>query len=533
MPSEIVPYARRRDWYLIPPELAPLVSMAPGIQLFAGKHVGVHRTHLPLLAQLGFESAQRALMLPPAQQAARDALDAVTAPLGFELRNYQHEGREFILPRRGVLLADMMRLGKTLTCVSAHDPASGPLLVVGPLAAREVWTRWMKLRWPHVEPVVLRGRTYNPDLIRDAPCIFGHYDILLAWQNLGLRRLGTLVFDEAHLLSNKRTKRTQAAILLASRAEKVIAATGTPLWNQPIGLWAILSCLNPGGWGTYFNFCERYANPQIGPYGTKYEGASNTDEFRARMTEVMIRRTWQDVRSDLPPIERSVELADVTEQQMFRLEMAAEAARDVAKKVTKIGSEARFRRLLGQLKIPLAVEIAERVLRGDEPVVIWTWHRDIARKIAAAISKKGYPSFVATGQDSVDARERTITEWKTHPISALVCTISIGQVAIDLSHARQAIFAEVDFTPATVAQAEMRTFSPSKPMAITYLIVDHEVDRRLIAALQEKCATADELGVPAADTAIDVIARAFDIDPGEPDMQRLMDAFLAGAEEAA
>jgi superfamily II DNA/RNA helicase len=251
------------------------------------------------------------------------------------------------------------------------------------------------------------------------------------------------------------------------------------------------------------------------------------------MSEVMIRRTWQDVRSDLPPIERTVEVADVTEKQMFRLEMLAEKARDLTKKATKVGDQARFRRLLGQLKAPLAIEIAQRVLDGGEPVVVWAWHREVAHKIAAAIRKKGYPSFCATGGDTVDARERIINDWKTVPVSALVCTIPIGQVAIDLSHARQAIFAEVDFTPATVAQAEMRTFSPDQPMAITYLIVDHEVDRALVGALQEKCATADELGVPAADTAIDVIARAFDLEPEEADMQRLMDAFLAGADELA
>lgn len=532
MVNEVVPYARRRDWYVIPPEWAPQVSMAPGIQLFAGRHIGVHRSHLPLLAQLGHASAQNVLSSPTPDLAARAALDAYTAQLGFTLRTYQHEGCEFIAPRRGVLLADMMRLGKTLTSVMAHDPARGPLLVVGPLAAREVWTRWMKMRWPGVEPVVLRGRTYNPDQLRAAECIFAHYDILLAWQNFALRRPGTLVFDEAHLLSNKKAKRTQAALLLASRAEVVIAATGTPLWNQPVGLWAILSCLNPGGWGKYYDFCQRYANPQITAYGTKYEGASNADEFHARMSEVMIRRTWRDVRSDLPPIERTVEVADVTEKQMFRLEVLAEKARDVTKRATKIGDQARFRRLLGQLKAPLAIEVATRVLDGGEPVVIWAWHRDVARKIAAAISKAGYPSFCATGGDTVDAREKTIDAWKQYPIGALVCTIPVGQVAIDLSHARQAVFAEVDFTPATVAQAEMRTFSPSQPMAITYLIVDHEVDRQLVAALQEKCATADELGVPAADTAIDVIARAFDLQE-TPDMQRLMDAFLAGAEDVA
>jgi SNF2 family DNA or RNA helicase len=389
----------------------------------------------------------------------------------------------------------------------------------------------MRWRWPDVEPIALRGRTYNPDQLRDAPCIFAHYDILPSWQNFALRKPGTLVFDEAHLLSNRRAKRTQAALMLASRAESVIAATGTPLWNQPGGLWSILSALNPGAWGTWYEFAQRYCNPIPTPYGTKYEGASCEDEFRARMAEVMIRRTWQDVRSDLPPIERAVEVADITEKQLFRVEVLAEKCRDLTKKSVHAGNLARFRRLLGQLKATLAVDVALRVLDGDEPVVVWTWHRDVAKKIAAAIEKKGYPSFCATGADTVDARENTIAAWKERPIAALVCTISVGQVAIDLSHARQAVFAEVDFTPTTVAQAEMRTFSPAQPMAVTYLIIDHEIDRALVGALQTKCATAETLGVPAADTAIDVITGAFDLSGDQGDMRRLMEAFLSAHDD--
>jgi SWI/SNF-related matrix-associated actin-dependent regulator 1 of chromatin subfamily A len=525
---QLVPYTRRRDWWLIPEEWAPEISPAPGLQLYGSK-IGVHRSHLPLLVRQHPEAAQ-ALVLPPPNLALRIARDQKTEPSGFRLRGYQHEGVEFINNRRGTLLADQMRMGKTLTAVAAHDPDRGPLLVVGPLAAREVWARWMRLCHPGREPIIVKGRNYQPDQLRDADCVFIHYDILPFWQNFGLRRIGTLVFDEAHLLSNKQTKRTKAAQLLAYHSEVVIAATGTPLWNRPGGMWGILSCLNPGGWGSLYDFSQRYSDPQLTPYGTKYNGASNVEEFRARIAEVMIRRTWQDVHDDLPPIERCTEVADVTEKQLFQVELLAEKARDVTKRATQAGNLARFRRLLGQLKVPLAVDVAIRVLDSGEPVVIWTWHRAVAQSIASAIGKH-YPAFCSTGEDTVDKREDTIAAWRAAPVAALVLTISVGQVAIDLSHARHAIFAEVDFTPTTVAQAEMRTFSPVQPMTVTYLIVDHSIDRRIVAALQEKCATGEQLGVPAAESAIDVIAQAFDLDPKKADMQRLMDSFLAGPQE--
>lgn len=434
--------------------------------------------------------------------------------------------------KRGLYVTDgYIVTHNTATSVMSHDPALGPLIVVAPLATRSVWVGWMKRRWPDIEPVVLKGRTYDPAQIRDAACVFIHYDILQAHQNMGLRRPGTLVFDEAHVLQNRRSRRSQAAILLASRAERVIAATGTPMWNRPVGLWTILATLNPGAWGTHYEFGQRYGGPKLTAYGTKYDGASNEDEFKMRMREVMIRREWRDVLDDLPAAERTVEVVDLSENQLFKLEIAAEKIRDPRKRRVAAGDLVRFRRLLGHYKAKLAVDVACRVMDGNESVVVWAWHRDVADKIATKIAKNDYIAYCITGADDQDARDRTIEEWKRHPVGALVLTIPVGQVGIDLSHARQAIFAEVDWTPSTVAQAEMRVFSPYRPMAITYLIVDNDVDRALVETLQYKCSIANTIGVPASDTAIDVIAGAFGMnDPG--DMDRLMEAFLAGYVES-
>jgi hypothetical protein len=677
--SLIVPFAKRPDWYVIPREWLIDVAPIPGVKLL-GNGGGVHRTHLPILAQMHPE-VHSFIATSAANGAARKALDVLTEPLGFALRGYQHEAREFIQDRRGTLLGDQMRLGKgqpldakiltptgwqrmgdllvgsrivdpdggegivedvfprgrqpvyrvttcdgqstecdedhlwllyavtqwsgmqpsiqplkdfkdtlcgdqrfflplytaasstnqdlplvgleridyvgeketrcicvstqrglyvtdgyivthnTATSVMSHEPALGPLVVVAPLATRSVWLEWMKRRWPDVEPLVIKGHKYDPALIRDAPCIFIHYDILIAHQNMGLRKPGTLVFDEAHLLQNPKSKRSQAAILLASRAERVIAATGTPLWNRPRGLWTLLSVINPGAWGTTFSFFDRYCDPQLTAYGTRFDGASNIPEFKARVAEIMIRREWRDVAPELPSSERTVEIADVTESQMFRLEIAIEKLRDPTKRRVAAGDVVRFRRLLGQYKAKLAIDVATRVLDSNEPVVVWAWHRDVAEKIAAGIATKGHIAYCLSGADNQDARDRTITEWRRHPIAALVLTIPIGQVGIDLSHARQAVFAEVDWTPATVAQAEMRTFSPLRPMSITYLVVDHDIDRSLVDALQTKCEIATTIGVPASDTAIDMIASAFGMAADSADMNRLMGAFLSGYEE--
>ena len=515
----ICPAKGRRDWFLVSRWIFDsfLVGV-PGVQ-FEPSGIFVHRSHLPLLG-LSWDVG----VVPVPELRAR--LDQETLPRGYQLRSYQHDALDFIAPRRGVLLADSMRLGKSAVAVHAHDPSTGPLVVVAPKATRDVWIQWIQSRFPDWADygVVLSGRAYVPEKLQSARYILMHYDIAPAWQSLGRREIGLLVLDEAHLLSNPKSRRSQAMILLSSRARKVLALTGTPLWNKPSGVHAILTLLNPGAWGKFYDYAERWCAGRPGTHGYIADGVSRVDEFRSRLREVMLRREWKDVQAELPALTRTVEVADIPAQAALEIEKLVESIRDAAARRVHAGEVARYRRLVGGLKVPVAVACARAVLDGGEPVVIWTWHRDVARQIATTVQAYGdfaRPAYLVTGETPDPSRE--LAAWRADPTpSALVITLAVGQAGIDLAHARHAVFAEIDYTPAVVAQGEMRTFHPSRPMAVTYIVVDHPVDRMLIKTLIEKCALARELGTPAAESALDTIGAAFGIDTRDPgDLARL------------
>jgi SNF2 family DNA or RNA helicase len=537
----LTPHPKRRDWFAIPSAWLPEIAASPQVQLDARLGAIVHRSHLPLLAKTHPEVAiflsdlGSLARLESDRSSDRAAFDAETDANGWKLRGYQHDGREFIRARRGTLLADSMRVGKTAQIIASHDEDLGPLFVVAPLATREVWLSWFKRRWPNVRPVVLAGRRieranpakpvksrrdrgfdlldgahFDAQRLADAKLIFCNYDILGAWKELNGRRIGTFVLDEIHLVSQRHSRRAQAAVFAANLAERVIGATGTPIWNKPSGLFTTLSCLCPAAFGAFFDYASRFCDARPGSHGYVYDGASNEDEFRLRMSEIMLRRTWQDVSGELPAIDRSVEVVDVTEDQQFQIEKEAERVRDHAGRTTAIGALARFRRLLAKLKVGVAVDVSRRILQSGEKVIVWTWHRDIALKIEDDLAKSDFPGFVVSGSTPMNLREDILNRWRAHPGAApLVITLSVGQVGIDLSAARYEVFAELDFTPSVVAQAEMRPFSPLRPSFATYVIIDHDVDRRILAALQDKCDTAFRMGVPAAESTIGVLASAF------------------------
>lgn len=370
----------------------------------------------------------------------------------------------------------------------------------------------------------MTGRTFDP-VQSQKPLVFGHYDILPAWQDGS--RIGTLVLDEAHVLTNRNSHRSRAAVLLASCAERVIAATGTPIWNMPTGLWHVLSLVAPGAFGGYHEFCRRYAAPTATAYGTRYTGISNGDELSQRLSEIMIRRRWADVQQDLPPITRNVLIADLTLPQRRKLDLLAESLRKSVR--TNTAAElARYRQALSRIKLGVTLAEAEGCMNQGEPVVLWCWHRKTADQLADALVGNGYKAFLLHGDVPVQRREVLLDQWRACAKAALVVTMSVAQVGIDLSHARRAIFAEIDYTPAMISQAEMRTFSPARAMNVSYVVADHFADRAIIKALTRKLDASEPVALGTGEGAISSIDRTLRGEPDAPDMERFMADLLGG-----
>lgn len=521
---EIVPDRKRPDWYRVPLVVAEPVWGLPGYRHEDG-HPIVHRSMLPLI-----DHPDVALHLWAAGAGvefnAWAERDAFTLPKGFKLRTTQQQAIDFIAPRAGTLLGDSPRLGKTLSALMAHDPARGPLVVVAPLSTRAVWLGWMRRVFADLVGAdgegisVLSGRIFDRSKIEGRPIVFAHYDIIARWQNP--TPIGTIVFDEAHLITNPDAQRSRAATLLARFSEKVIAMTGTPIWDLPPDLWHVIGLVAPGAWGSFHEFARRYGNPMTTAYGTRYTGISNADELRARLSEIMLRRRWIDVAEDLPPISRSVLVAEVDPKSRRRLDIIAASLK--SERTNTAGNLATYRREVTTVKIQTVVAEAKRLMAAGESVVIWTWHREAAEMIGKAITA----SFVIHGDIAPDARDARMNAWRMYGVPcALVATMAVAQVGIDLSYARHAIFAEIDYTPAVIEQAEMRTFAPERPMAVTFVVANHLVDQRIVRALVAKLGAANPLGVGAAVDSIDALRDAVLGPTEEGDLDRFLEDMLA------
>ena len=98
---------------------------------------------------------------------------------------------------------------------------------------------------------------------------------------------------------------------------------------------------------------------------------------------------------------------------------------------------------------------------GDRPLIVWTWHREVADAIAAALSThedSAAPTTVGviTGATRGPERTRLCDEYQAGRLPLLVCSIPTVGVGVTLTRGCDAWVAECAWTPAEISQAEDR-----------------------------------------------------------------------------
>lgn len=489
----------RWDWFTVP--LDWIKMLGPGVPGLVARNDGtfeVHRSHLPLLEAQG--------LLPIDREVDVDdgAVASMPAPVAMPWRPWQKRALAWANPRRGTIVVAEPRLGKTRTSLALHSPKSGPLVVLAPLDVRQVWLDAIESMFPGAEVYCLEGRKVDADRLKAADFVFGHYDIVHD-QRLTSYAPGTLIVDEAHLLSNDKSRRSSGVRDYAVLANRVIVLTGTPLWNSTKGLWPLLATANPGAWGkTSYVFKQRYCEPTYGEYGWVYGEISNEEEWRARREEVVFQADWATEYPDLPPPKRTFIDVPIDAVGYGELDIAVESLRDATVEDSTIGAITRYRKLTGKLKVNF---VAGQLLQRDEPVVAWCWHKtEVAKVLAKAIRERNddRPVFLIHGDEPARKRAATLDAWRDTRNGILIATLAVGQVGIDLSHAQICAFVEVDWTPAVLYQALMRTFDPRRLMEAIFFRVEHPVEQMLVDKLTIKLARGSASAMPAAGSSFDL-----------------------------
>ncbi|MBN1340879.1 MAG: SNF2 helicase associated domain-containing protein [Bacteroidales bacterium] len=230
---------------------------------------------------------------------------AVPKAIRAKLRDYQKEGLNWLhfldKLKWGGILADDMGLGKTLQVLTfiqkMKNAGAGPSLVVAPTTLLFNWENELRKFAPQLTALFYYGLQREKDT-----SYFSGYDLVFTTYGLIVRDIELLqsfefhyiILDESQAIKNPGSQRFKAVNLL--KAFNKLALTGTPVENSTFDLYAQMTFLNPGFFGTLKSFRENYSNA-IDKEGSVAVAA----ELQKMINPFILRRTKEQVARELPP----------------------------------------------------------------------------------------------------------------------------------------------------------------------------------------------------------------------------------------
>jgi len=420
--------------------------------------------------------------------------DARLASKGMKLYPFQREGIEWLSTRTGALLADDMGLGKTVQ-IAVSLPEGVAAIVVCPAVAKGGWQREIAKWRPELKITVLSGRgSFRWPSAGEIVVI--NYDILPDIAGASAPANIALIADEAHALKSGKTARGSKFLALSKAIQaangRVWLATATPMLNRPQELWSVL---NMGGiaseaFGSWSGFCAAF-NGYKGKYGMEW-GRPNTETVATALRRVSLRRTKTTVLPDLPvKTWQTIEIeTDSKTLKTCDKIVAYLAEKGVDLKKATIDDLAPLflqmsaaRAALAASKIEAMSEIVESYEEQSEPLVVFSAHR---APIDFFIGREGWA--VITGDTSPESRTEIENRFQAGELKGVACTIKAGGVAITLTKASNALFVDLEWTPALNSQAEDRVcrIGQTRGVVITTLISNHLLDQRISELLANK-----------------------------------------------
>jgi superfamily II DNA or RNA helicase len=312
--------------------------------------IRVARTFAPYLAGALAAQGFRAIENVAADFPAPNLKAGIDDALLRRLRPYQVHGVEWLAGLAGQnlhgLLADDMGLGKTAQALAfcawlqKAERVNGPALVICPTSLVTNWLRENAKFTPHLRALDLTGsdRAQKFAARHDHDLLVTSYAVLRRDAELyGAEEFSLVILDEAQHIKNRGSQNAQSAKTL--RARRRLILTGTPLENSVLDLWSLFDFLLPGYLGSAADFRERYETPLGRAPSGGATPAREMERLRHRIRPFFLRRTKEEVLTELPPKLEHPALCDLSgEQRDVYRAILAEGRREVFDKSGKTGA---------------------------------------------------------------------------------------------------------------------------------------------------------------------------------------------------
>ena len=320
-----------------------------------------------------------------------------------------------------------------------------------------------------------------------------------------------MVLDEAQNIKNPAAKVTKAACELA--ANHRLCLSGTPIENHLGELWSLMRFLLPGFLGTLETFRTRFQTPI-----EKDEDDDRLGDLKNRLAPLILRRTKDEVASELPPKTILVHPVDLTTDQKdlyetvratmdkrVRQAIAAhgiEQSRivflDALLKLRQICCHPRLLALeeaqgLESAKLDYLGNLLTTLFEEGRRVLLFSQFTSMLELIEPRLDLLGISYIKLTG--SSKDRGALVKKFQDGKIPLFLISLKAGGTGLNLTAADTVIHYDPWWNPAAEAQATDRAYriGQTKPVFVHKLICTDSVEERIQKLQAEKSKLADGL----------------------------------------
>jgi superfamily II DNA or RNA helicase len=461
-----------------------------------------------------WEDSVRAL-----SQASTGTGHAVPDSLHATLRPYQLTGFNWLAylyeHRLGGVLADDMGLGKTVEALAlichARDaaPTGGPFLVVAPTSVVGNWAAESGRFAPGLRVVTVtetesrRGLSLEK-VAADVDLVITSYALFrLEYDDYAAINWAGLFLDEAQFAKNRGSQAYQKAKMLPAPFK--VAMTGTPIENNLMELWSLLSITAPGLFPSPDRFTELYRMPI-----EKKGNSERLVQLRRRVRPVVLRRTKEQVVKDLPEKQEQVLELDLNPQhkKLYQTYLHRERQKvlgllgdmqknrfEIFRSLTLLRQASLDMSLVDEqhastpsTKLDALMEMLEEIAADGHRVLVFSQFTRFLTLARQRIEEAGIGYCYLDGRTR--RRDDVIAAFRTGTDPVFLISLKAGGFGLNLTEADYCIILDPWWNPATEAQAVDRThrIGQTKKVMVYRLVAKDTLEEKVMALKARKAA---------------------------------------------
>lgn len=315
-----------------------------------------------------------------------------------------------------------------------------------------------------------------------------------------LSMFSTVIADECHTLKNAAAARARTCLPVILAAKYRILISGTPVTSHPAELFTQLQAVlgaSPAA--------EAFVPPDF--FRNRYCGGSNFPELNALLNMVMIRRSKEDAGIQLPPkirchsrvelsSDRRAEFAKMLADRTALGKSLAEASclEEAAVLRSRLaGLNNRLFQDTAQAKILFVLTRLRELMLGpdnkDRKLLLFAFHQNVLDAVTGLCRRERLRFVRIDGSVPGVGREQLVSIFQEDPSTRIaILSIQTAGTGLTLTKANYIMFAELNWVPSNLSQAEDRAhrIGQQSVLHVEYVVAPETLDKYMFPTIRRK-----------------------------------------------